>query len=119
MSSIDERALLVERRDEVVGVQHLKPVDELDVASRRPGPGPSLSMRTVYVFGCRRLEDDLLQVEDDVGHVFDDVGDGRELVERAFDADGRDGRALERREEHAAERVADGDAEAALERLAR
>ena len=52
-------------------------------------PGPSLSMRTVYVFAVRRLEDDLLQVEDDVGHVLDDVADGRELVERALDADAR------------------------------
>ena len=52
-------------------------------------------------------------------HVLDDVGDRRELVERAVDLDGRDGRALERREQHAAERVADRDAEAALERLAR
>jgi hypothetical protein len=34
-----------------------------------------------------RLEDDLLEVEDDVGHVLDDVADGRELVERALDAD--------------------------------
>ena len=64
-------------------------------------------MRTVYVFAVRRLEDDFLQVEDDVGHVLDDVADGRELVERAFDADRRDRRALERREEDAAERVAD------------
>ena len=55
-----------------------------------------------------RLEDDFLQVEDDVGHVLDDVADGRELVERALELDGRDGRALERGEEHAAERVADG-----------
>ena len=76
-------------------------------------------MRTVYVFARRGLEDDFLEVEDDVGHVLDDVADGRELVERAVDADGRDGRALERREEHAAERVAERDAEAALERLAR
>ena len=45
--------------------------------------------------------------------------DGRELVERAFDAERRDGRALERREEDAPERVADGDAVAALEGLAR
>ena len=75
-------------------------------------------MRTVYVFAVRRLEDDLLEVEDDVADVLDDVGDGGELVQRALDADGRDGRALERGEQHAAERVADRDAEAALERLA-
>src|SRR5262249_28741555 len=42
----------------------------------------------------------------------------RELVEGSVDADGGDRRALERREQDPAERVADGDAEAALERLA-
>ncbi len=42
----------------------------------------------------------------------------RELVERAVDAQRRDRRALQRREEHAPERVAERDAEAALEGLA-
>ena len=74
-------------------------------------------MRTVYVFALGGLEDDLLEVQDDLGHVLDDVGDARELVERALDAERRDGRALERREEDAPERVADGDAVPALERL--
>ena len=106
MSSIDERALLVERRDEVVRVQDLEAVDELDVA-RVDGPGALLVDADRVRLGLGRLEDDFLQVEDDVGHVLDDVADGRELVERALDADRRDGRALERREKHATERVAD------------
>ena len=41
-----------------------------------------------------------------------------ELVQRALDRDGGDRRALERRQEDAAERVAERGAEAALERLA-
>ena len=64
-----------------------------------------------------QLEGDLLEVEDDVGHVLDHALQGRELVEHAFDADGGDGRPFDRREQHAAERVTDGRAEAALERL--
>jgi hypothetical protein len=55
------------------------------------------------VLGCG-LADDLLQVQDDVGDVLDHVGHRGELVERAVDADGRDGRALERREQHPAQR---------------
>src|SRR5262249_26388279 len=57
-------------------------------------------------------------VEDDVRHVFDDVRNRGELVQGAFDLHGRDGCTLKRSEQHAAQRVADRDAEAALERLA-
>ncbi len=63
------------------------------------------------------LERDLLQVQDDIGGVFDDTGDGAEFVIHAFNADRGDGGALDARKEHAAQRVADGGAEAALERL--
>ena len=90
----------------MVRVQHLEPIDELDVA-RVDGAGPLLVDAHGVRLGLGRLEDDFLQVEDDVRHVLDDVADGRELVQRAFDADGGDRRALERREQDAAERVAD------------
>ena len=63
------------------------------------------------------LERNLLQVQDDVGGVFDHAGDGAELVGHAFDAHGRDGRAFNRAQQHAAQAVADGGAESALERL--
>src|SRR2546423_2282853 len=65
------------------------------------------------------LERDLLQVEDDVGSVFNDAGDGAELVFRALDFDGRNGRAFDGAEQNAAQAVADGGAESALERLRR
>jgi len=112
-----QRALLIKDRDEMVGVQNLEAIDEFDVASV---DGP----RTFFVDpdGVRacavRFEDDLFEVQDDVADVFDDVGHCGELVQSAFDADGGDGRALERGKQHAAERVADGDAEAAFERFA-
>ena len=100
----------------MVRVQDLQAVDELDVASVDDPRALLVDADGVRLRG-RRLEDDLFEVEDDLGHVFDDVADGRELVERAVDAKGRDRRALERREEDAAQRVADGDSVAALERL--
>ena len=82
-------------------------------------PGPSLSMRTVYVFAVAALSTTSLRFRTISVTSSTTSLDGRELVERAFDADGRDGRALERREQNAAQRVADRDPVAALERLAR
>src|SRR5205814_1000861 len=61
--------------------------------------------------------DQVLEVEQDVGHVLADAGERRELVRDALDLDRGDGGALERREQHAAQRVAEGVAEAAVERL--
>ena len=63
------------------------------------------------------LERNLLQVQDDVGRIFNDAGDGLELVQHAFDADGGDGSAFDGREQRAAQRVADGGTEAALKGL--
>ena len=61
--------------------------------------------------------DELLQVEDDVGDVLADARQRRELVRDALDLHRGDGGALERREQHAAQRVAERVAEAAIERL--
>src|SRR5262249_51969692 len=61
--------------------------------------------------------DELLQVEDDVGDVLADARQRRELVRDALYLDGRHRSALERREQPAAQRVAERVAEAAVERL--
>src|SRR4029450_8119865 len=58
-----------------------------------------------------------LEVEHDVGHVLAYAGDRRELVQYAVDLRGRHRPPLQRRQQHAAERVAQRDTEAALERL--
>ena len=50
-------------------------------------------------------------------HVLDDARDGLVLVHDAVDAEAPDGRAAERRQQHAPHRVAERVAEAALERL--
>ena len=64
-----------------------------------------------------RLETELFQVQNDVGDVFHDAVDGGELVHRAVDLDGGDGRAFEGGEQHAAERVADGVAVTGFKRF--
>ena len=91
----------------------------LDVAG---GDDAGALLRDVHL-DLRRLAvqpaDQVLEVEDDVGHVLADARQRRELVRDALDLDGRDGGALERREEHAAQRVAERVAEAAVERLDR
>ncbi len=61
--------------------------------------------------------DQVLEVEDDVGDVLTHARERGELVRDALDLDGGHGGALERREQHAAQRVAERVAEAAIERL--
>ncbi len=62
-------------------------------------------------------DDELLDVQDDLGDILLDTGNGAELVEDAVDADARDGRTGDRRQEAATQRVADRVAEAGLQRL--
>jgi hypothetical protein len=52
-----------------------------------------------------------------LGDVLLDAGDRRELVQDAVDPDARDGRAGDARQERATQGVAEGVAEAGLERL--
>jgi len=58
----------------------------------------------------------LLQSQDDVGHVFHHAGERGEFVVDAFDLDGSDSIAFERREKDATQGVADGSAVAGLQR---
>ena len=60
-------------------------------------------MVSVFGLGAVELEGNLLQVEDDVGRVLDHAADRGELVLDALDLDGGDGRALDRREQRAAQ----------------
>ena len=61
-------------------------------------------------------EHEVLDVEDEVGDVLLDPGDHVELVERLVEAHLRDRGAGDRREQRAAKAVAEGVAEAGLER---
>jgi hypothetical protein len=58
-----------------------------------------------------------LEVQDDVGDILAHAGDGGELVQHVVDLDAGDGRALQRAHQHTAQRVAQRQAEAALERF--
>ena len=78
--------------------------------------GPRTSRRSTIVVVAGRGEHDVLEVQDDVGDVLGDTGDGVELVQCVVEAHRGDGRAGDRRQQRAAQRVADGVAEAGLER---
>ena len=64
-------------------------------------------------------EHEILEVQDDVGDVFLHPGDGGELVQGVVEADLGDGCAGDRRQQRAAQRVAQGVPEAGLERCDR
>ena len=63
------------------------------------------------------LEHDLPEAPENVERVLGRAREEGKLVEDAVDFDPRRGGALDRRQEHPAERVADGQGEAGLERL--
>ena len=64
--------------------------------------------------GREALEAELLDVQDDLGDVLLDAGDRRELLVDVRGSGSRDRRALERGQQHAPQRVAEGDAVAGL-----
>ena len=67
---------------------------------------------------ARHLEAELFEVEDDVRHIIPDARNRGELVENAIDSDGGNRSTFERRQQHAAQAVAERRAVTALERLA-
>ena len=112
-----ELGALLERRDRSVGVEDLDPGRKVDVL-RLHLAGPGRHERSLDLVGVRVHPDhDVLEVEDDVGDVLLDPRDGRELVSDALDAHALDCRAAERREENAAQAVAERVAEPLVEGL--
>src|SRR2546430_2254091 len=63
------------------------------------------------------LDGHLLQVEDDVRGILDHTGDRRKFVQHAFDLDGGDGRAFDRAEQRATQRISYGRTPAAFKTL--
>ena len=90
----------------------------MSLAVISPGPGHDQRRLDLGRVGVHPA-DDALQVEDDVGDVLLDAADRRELVRHALDPHARHRRAGERGEQHAPQRVAEGVAEATIERLDR
>src|SRR5215213_805196 len=111
-----QRAALADGRDVDVRVEDFHVGVGLYVGRRDLARAVAVNRQGLGL-GAVELEGHLLEVEYNVGRVLDDAAYGRELVLDALDLDGGDGRALNRREQRAAQGVADGRAEAALERL--
>src|SRR3954463_5456086 len=114
-----ELGLLLERGDVRVRVEDLDARGQVDVA-RGDVAGTGDDERRLDLRGVRvHAAHDALEVEDDVRHVLGDALDRRELVRHPLDADRGHGGTGQRRQQHAAQRVAERVAEAAVERLDR
>src|SRR3954471_15944525 len=114
-----ELGLLLERRDVRVRVEDLDAGGQVDVA-RGDVTGAGHDQRRLDLGRVRvHAADDALEVQDDVRDVLRDALDRRELVRDTLDPDGGHGGAGQRGQEHAAQRVAEGVAEATVERLDR
>jgi hypothetical protein len=101
------------------GHEHEVRVDDLDVGrlddvGGGDRAGPRLHQLELDRVRGEAPEPEPLRVEDDLGDILLDARDGGELVVDVPDLDGGDGCSLERREEHAPERVAQGYAVAGL-----
>ena len=106
---LDGHAVRVERQ------QLLVRVDDLDVRGLhdvRGGDRASAVLDQLELDRVRRvaLEAQLLDVEDDLGQILLHARDARELVVHVADLDGGHRGALERGQQDAPQRVADGDA---------
>ena len=112
-----ELGLLVERGDVRVRVEDLDARWEIDVArgdlTRPRHDERRLDLGRIRVHAAH----DALEVEDDVGHVLGDALDRRELVRNPLDPDRGHRSAREAGEQHAAQRVPECVAEAAIKRL--
>ena len=111
---LDGHVVRVEGHQDEVGVDDLD-VGRLGDVGRRDRAGAALDEAELDRVGREALEAELLDVQDDLGDVFLDAGDRRELLVDVADLDARDRGALERRQEDAPQRVAEGDAVAGLE----
>ena len=110
-----EAALRVHRRDVQLGVEDLDVGRGLDVAGGDVARAARVEAQRDRLLG-RALQHEVLEVQDEVGDVFLHARDHVELVERLVEAHLRDRGAGDRREQRAAQAVAEGVAEAGLER---
>ena len=108
-------ALGVDGGDVGVAVQDLDLRRQLDVAGGDVGRSADVEADHDRLLGAGR-EHDVLQVQDDVGDVLGHAGDGVELVEGVIEAHRGDGCPRDRRQQGTPQGVADGVAEARLER---
>ena len=107
---------VVEMADHQIGVEHLDVAGDLDVAGGH-GARALLGQRQALRALATHLEGDFLDVEHEVGDVLAHARKRGEFVQHAVDLDRGHGRALQRRQQHATQRIAQGQAVAALKRL--
>ena len=115
MRSSGEAALGVDRREVELGVEDLDVGGGLDVAGGDLARAALVEAQRDRLLG-RAREHEVLEVEDEVGDVFLHARDDVELVERVVEAHLGDRGAGDRREQRAAQAVAERVAEAGLER---
>ncbi len=100
----------------MVGIEDLDVGPALDVAGTGHARAFLLEHHALDAVGVLPKRD-LLDVEDDVGNVLAHAGNRRELVQHAIDMHRGDGGALQRRQQHAAKRIAEREPKAALKRF--
>ena len=105
----------VEGGDRRLRVEDLDVGMGLDVARHHVGGAAGVEPQR-HRLVAHHDQHQVLEVQDDVGHVLGHAADGGELVQGAVEADLGDGRARDRRQQRAPQRVADRVAEAGLER---
>jgi hypothetical protein len=110
-------AIVLQREQQLLGRHHRDRAVRFDVAriDRSRLLGPDMQHGLVNV--GREHQRQLLQPRDDLMDIFDHAGNRLVLVHHAIEAEGPDGRATERGEEHATQRIAERVAISALERL--
>src|SRR5690606_26708085 len=111
-----ELGVLGQVRDHVVGVEDLDVVVGLDVGGGDDARA-GLAQRQRRAFAGAHADRDVLEVEQDFEHVLLQAFDRAVFVQHAVDLDLGDREARDRGQQHAAQRVAQGVAIAALEGL--
>jgi hypothetical protein len=111
-----ELHFLVQRADDLLGVQNLALVRALDVTGCDDALLVDCELQSagLVVVG---FEFDFFKIENDVHDIFNYSGKGAEFVLNAFDFNGGDGSAFERAEKDAAQGVSDSVPVTGLERL--
>ena len=102
--------------DDQIGVHHLDVAGRSDHARGDFGRAGRRKLEALGPFALH-AQRDLLDVEHDVRDILANAGERREFVQDVLDLDRGDSGTLQRREQHATQRVAQRQAEAPLQRL--
>ncbi len=107
---------VIQRADDVVGVQNLDIADSLNVAGLDRARALLAHNHALGAIPFH-LDCDFLDVQHDVGDVLANAADRGEFMQHAVDLHGGDRGTPKRRQQHAAKRISKRQAEATLERF--